>query len=94
LLLNASSIKHLQILKIGPPGSEYKNSGSQVARAEQLDASAAEQLCKLLTSHQSLQLLEVWGAEGELADSIMQAALRAGLERDESETEYLRLKRM
>ncbi|KAK9914953.1 hypothetical protein WJX75_002836 [Coccomyxa subellipsoidea] len=51
LLLNASSIKHLQILKIGPPGSE-------------------------------------------LADSIMQAALRAGLERDESETEYLRLKRM
>lgn len=91
---SASSVRHLQILKIGPPGSVHGSGASQDTGAEQLDAPAVEELCKLLASHKSLQLVAVWGAERELESRIMEAALQAGLQRDESETGCLRLKQM
>ncbi|BDA43612.1 hypothetical protein COCOBI_04-6250 [Coccomyxa sp. Obi] len=94
LLNNASSKRYLRILKIGPPVSGQGHGGSQGPEAGQLDVQTSQDLCGVLASHQSLQLLVVWGAEGELADTIISAGLQAGLEREETETGCLRLKRL
>ncbi|CAL8468435.1 g7975 [Coccomyxa elongata] len=94
LLNNASSKRYLRILKIGPPVSGQGHGGSQDPEAGQLDLQTSQDLCSLLASHHSLQLLGVWGAEGELADTIIHAGLQAGLQREETETGCLRLKRL
>ncbi len=94
LLKNASSKRYLRILKIGPPVSGQGHGGSQDPEAGQLDVQTSQDLCSLPASHQSLQLLVVWGAEGELADTIIRAGLQSGLQREETETGCLRLKRL
>lgn len=94
LLDTASSKRYLRILKIGPPVSGQGHGGSQDSEAGQLDVQTSQALCSLLASHHSLQLLVVWGVEGELADTIIHAGLQAGLEREETGTGCLRLKRL
>lgn len=82
--MQRSRIPELQILRIGPPAGQREQAGSQPATHESLNAAAAGALCTVLASLTSLQVVVVWGLH-EHTDMVIQASLRAGFQRKDSD---------